>query len=115
VHIIIKDGCTVVQHRRILDKIEQCLDTDPEESLQEHKHLLSTNFKKLAAGPVKDKQQWVAEFETARSAACHIGKGSRVVLRTRYSRAKYPRLQMVFETVQVEKEGSLRWRCQMRI
>ena len=102
-----------VQHQRILDEIEHCLDTVPEELLQEHKHLLFTNFKKLAAGPVKvkDKQQWVAEFETARSAACHIEKGYRVALRTRYSRAKHQQLKMVVETVQLDKGGSLRWRC----
>jgi hypothetical protein len=29
-------------------------DMDLEELLQEHKHLLFTNFKKLAARPVKD-------------------------------------------------------------
>ena len=82
-HLKIKDRCTVIQHQQILDKIEQCLDTDPEELLQEHKHILSTNFKKLAAEPVKDKQQWIAEFETAWSAARNIGRGSRVALRKR--------------------------------
>ena len=46
VHIKIKDGCTLDQHRRTLDEIEKCLDTDPEELLWEHKHLLFTNFKK---------------------------------------------------------------------
>ncbi len=72
VHLKIKDGCMVVQHQRALDKIEMCLDTDPEELLQEHSHLLFTNFKNLAAGPIKDKRQWVAEFEAARSAAHHV-------------------------------------------
>ena len=78
-----------MQHQLILDEIEQCLDTDPEELLQEHKHLLFTNFKKLAAGPVKDKRQWIAEFEMARSAALHIGRGLRMALRARYSQANY--------------------------
>ena len=52
-------------------------------------------------------RQWVAEFELARSGAHHVGKGSKVALRTRYSRAKYPQLQMVVESVQVNNEGSI--------
>ena len=111
VHLKIKDGCTVVQHQRSQDKIEECLDTDPEDLLWEHSHLLFTNFKNLAVGPIKDKQQWMAEFEAARSTAHHVWKGSKVELRTRYSRAKYPQLQILVESVQVDKEGSLRWRC----
>ena len=114
VHLKIKDGCTVAQHQQALDKIGMCLDTDPEELLQEHLHLLFTNFENLAAGPIKVKQQWVAEFEAARSAAHKVGKGSKVVLRTRYPHAKYPHLQMVVESVQVNKEGSLRWRRRKR-
>jgi hypothetical protein len=115
VHLKIKDGCTVVQHQQALDNIERCLDTDPEELLQEHSHLLFTNFKNLATGPIKDKRQWVAEFEAARSAAHHAGKGLKVALRTRYSRRKFPQLQRVEESVQVDKEGSLRWRRWKRI
>ena len=57
------------------------MDPDPEELLREHSHPLFANFKYLAAGPIKDKQQWVAEFEAARSAAHHVGKGSKVALR----------------------------------
>ncbi len=112
---IIKDGCTVVQHRRALDDMDKYLDTDPEELLREHTHLLFTNFKNLAEGPIKDKRQWVAEFEAARSAAHHVGRGSKVALRTRYSRAKFPQLQRVEESVQLNKEGSLRWRRRKRI
>jgi hypothetical protein len=115
VHLKIKDGCTVVQHQRALDEIEMCLDTDPEELLREHSHLLFTNFKNLATGPIKDKRQWVAEFEAARSAAHHVGKGSKVALRTRYSHAKFPQLQRMEESVQVNREGSLRWRRRKRI
>jgi hypothetical protein len=85
VHLKIKDGCTVVQHQQALDNIERCLDTDPEEMLREHSHLLFTNFKNLATGPIKDKQQWLAEFKAARSAAHHVEKGSKVALRMRYS------------------------------
>ncbi len=114
VHKKIKDGCTENQHHQALDEIEKYLETDPEELLREHKHLLFTNFKNLAEGPIKDKRQWIAEIKAARSAAYHVGKGSSVALRTRYSRTRYPWLQHLIETVQVDTEGSLRWRRRKR-
>ena len=95
-----------------MDEIEKCLDTDPEELLWEHKHLLFTHFENLTAGPIKDKQQWVAEFEAERSVAYHVGKGTKVTLRTRYSHINYTQ---VVETVIVDKEGSLKWRRGKRI
>ena len=83
VHITIKDGHTIVQHQQALDNIEMCLDTNPEELLREHTHLLFTNFKKLVVGTIKDKQQWVTEFEAAiRSGAHHVGKVLKVAPRT---------------------------------
>ena len=115
VHMKIKDGCTLVEHTRVLDEIDQCLDSDPDELLQEHKNLLFTNMENLARGPMKDKRQWLAEFHSARSAARHVGRGSRVALRTRYTHAKHQRPQSVRETVQVNSEGSLRWRRRIRI
>ena len=88
VHRKIKDGCMEVQHEQLLNEIDQCINTDPEELLREHKHLLFTNFRKLANGPVHEKRQWVAKFHAAKSLARHVGKGTRVTLRTRYTQAK---------------------------
>ena len=115
VHLKIKDGCTAVEHRRLLDEINLCLDIDPEDLLHEHKQLLFTNFKNLAKGPVKDKREWLAEFHAARSLARHVGRGTRVTLRTRYTQAKHPRIQLVREVAQVDSEGSQRWRRRIRI
>ena len=81
----------MVQHKRPLNEIDQCLDTKPEELLQEHKHLLFTNFRKLVKGPVNEKRQWVAESHAAKSLARHVGRGTRVTLRTRYTQARDPR------------------------
>jgi hypothetical protein len=115
VHLKIKDGCTAVEHRRLLEEINQCLDSDPEELLREHKQLLFTNFKNLAKGPVKDKREWLAEFHAARSLARHVGRGTRVTIRTRYTQAKHPRIRTVREVVQVDSQGSQRWRRRIRI
>jgi hypothetical protein len=115
VHLKIKHGCTAVEHRRLLDEINLCLDIDPEDLLHEHKQLLFTNFKNLAKGPVKDKREWLAEFHAARSLARHVGRGTRVTLRTRYTQAKHPRIQLVREVAQVDSEGSQRWRRRIRI
>ena len=115
VHLKIKDGCTLVEHTRLLDEIAYCLNTDPEELLREHKQLLFTNFENLATGSVQDIRIWRAEFHAARCLARHVGRGTRVTLRTRYTQAKYPRIQTVWESVQVDSQGSLRWRRRIRI
>jgi len=73
------------------------------------------DFEKLAKGTVNDKRLWVAEFHAAHSLARHVGRGTRVTLRTRYSQAKHPRMLTVRETVQADSHGSLRWRRRIRI
>ena len=115
VHLKVKDGCTIVEHKRLLDEIDKCLNSDPEELLREHKQLLFTNFENLAKGPVQDKREWVAEFHAAKKLARHVGRGTRVTLRTRYTQAKHPRMLTVREWVQVDSQGSLRWRRRIRI
>jgi hypothetical protein len=109
------DGCTRIEHNRLLEEIDQCLDSDPGVLLQEHRQLMFADFEKLARGSTNDKRLWVAEFHSARSLARHVGRGTRVTLRTRYSQAKYPRMRRVRESVQVDSQGSLRWRRRIRI
>jgi hypothetical protein len=114
VHLKI-DGCTRIEHNCLLEEIDQCLDSDPEVLLQEHRQLMFADFEKLARGTTYDKRLWVAEFHLARSLAKHVGRGTRVTLRTRYTQAKYPWMRTVRESVQVDLHGSLRWRKRIRI
>jgi hypothetical protein len=114
VHLKI-EGCTRIEHNQLLEEIDQCLDSDPGVLLQDHRQLMFADFEKLAKGTVNDKRLWVAEFHAVRSLARHVGRGTKVSLRTRYSHAKHPRMQTVRETVQADSHGSLRWRRRIRI
>jgi len=84
----------------------KCVNTDPEKLLSEHKHLQFTNFRQLANGPVHEKRQWVAEYHAAKSLAWHVGKGTRVTLKTRYTQAKYPQSRTEREPGEIDSQGS---------
>jgi len=60
VHLEVKEGCTAVAHEAILATMEGFLHTDPEQLLEEHRHLLFSDFGALAAGPIKDKLEWIS-------------------------------------------------------
>ena len=49
-------------------------------------------------------------MDSAKWAAEHIASGSRHALRTGYCRGSWPRMRLEYEAVQVDQEGSLRWR-----
>ena len=93
----------------------QCINTDPEDLLREHKHLLFTNFRKLANGPAQEKRQWVAEYHAAKSLARHVGKGTKVTLKTRYTQAKHAQSRTEREAGEIDSQGSQRWRRRRRI
>ncbi len=57
-----------------------------------------------------EKLEWIAGMDSAMGAAEHISSGSRHALRTRYCRGSRPRMRLEYEVVQVDQEGSLRWR-----
>ena len=90
--------------------MEGFLRTDPEQLLEEHCHLLFSNFVALASGPIKDKLEWISKMDSALGAASHMARGSRQAVRTRYCRESRHRLQMEYESVLVDAEGSMRWR-----
>ena len=65
-------------------------EVDPEDLLPENRSLLEIDFDALGKGSSQDKQFWVAEMESAVSAAEHIKQGTRQALRTRYEiKTKY--------------------------
>ena len=78
--------------------------------LPENRALLKINFDALGKGSTQDKQFWVAEMDSAISAAKHIKQGIRQALRTRYEiRTTYDtRPTTVISTK--DSEGSIRWR-----
>jgi hypothetical protein len=56
--------------------MEGVLHTDPEQLLEEHHHLLFSDFIALASGPTKDKLESISEIDSALSAASHVARGS---------------------------------------
>ncbi len=55
VHQEVKEGWTAAAHETILETMEGFLHTDLEQLLEEHCHLLFSDFAALASGPTKDK------------------------------------------------------------
>ncbi len=55
VHLEVKDGRTATAYKTILETMEGFLHTDPEQLLEEHHHLLFSDFAALTSGPTKDK------------------------------------------------------------
>ncbi len=64
-------------HETILETMEEFLNTDLEQLLEEHCHLLFSDFVMLASGPTNNKQEWIAEIDSALGAATHVARGSK--------------------------------------
>ncbi len=76
VHLEVKDGRTAAAHKTILKTMEGFLHTYPEQLLEEHSHLLFSDFAALASGPTKDKLEWISEIDSALGATPHMARGS---------------------------------------
>jgi hypothetical protein len=109
VHLEVKDGRTAAAHETILETMEGFLHTDPEQLLEEHCHLLFSDFTALASGPTKNKLEWISEIDAALGAASHVARGSQHAVRTGYCQGCRPCAQMEYESVLVDAEGSMRW------
>jgi hypothetical protein len=57
---------------------------DPEQLLEEHCHLLFSDFSALASGPTKDKLEGISELDPALGATSNVARGSQHAVRTRY-------------------------------
>jgi hypothetical protein len=111
VHMELKDGMMLEQHKTILTRIETCLGIDPGDLLKEDWALLQVDFAQLATGPAKDKLEWVAGMDSAMGAAERVARGSCQAVRTRYCQGSRPHTRLDYEAVLVDSEGSMRWRC----
>ena len=70
------DGRTDAAHETILETMEGFLHTNPEQLLEEHCHLIFSDFADLASVPTKDKLEWISEIDSALGAASHLARGS---------------------------------------
>jgi hypothetical protein len=73
VYLELKDGRTAAAHERILETIEDFLHTDLEQLLEEHHHLLFSEFAALVSGPTKETLEWISEIDSALDAASPDG------------------------------------------
>jgi hypothetical protein len=76
VHLEVKEGWTAAAQETILETMEGFLHTDPEQLLEDHCHLLFSDFAALASGPIKDKFEWISENNSALGTASHVARGS---------------------------------------
>jgi hypothetical protein len=76
VHLEVKEGQTAAAHGTILETMEGFLHTDPEQLLEEHRHLLLSDFAALASSPTKDKLDWISKINSALGDASHVVWGS---------------------------------------
>jgi hypothetical protein len=84
VHLEVKEGWMAAAHKTILDTMEGFLHTDLEQFIEEHHHMLFSDFAAFAFGPTKDKLEWISEIDSALGAASHVAWGSRHAVWTRY-------------------------------
>ena len=69
-HLKVKDGMTMVQHTRLMQRCEELLWTDPSQLLEEDQQgLLEMDFQTLGSGPAIERQLGISEMEAATAAA----------------------------------------------
>jgi hypothetical protein len=90
VHPAVKEGWRAAAQKTILETMEGFLCTDPEQLLEEHHHLLFSDFAALASGPTKDKLEWISEIDSVLGATSHVAWGSQYAVRTRYCQGHRP-------------------------
>ncbi len=71
IHIKLADGLTEPEHKKIIRLVHSLLDTDPNDLLPQHRHLLQEDFLKLGEGPSINRQYWIASMQSALDTA-HI-------------------------------------------
>ena len=87
---------------------------DPTALLTEHLRLLNIYYEKSGEWMAEQRQIWLAEMESAVSAANHTIHGSRQALRLIYCTGHQYCMRPIREVVQVDNEGSIRWQRRRR-
>ena len=71
VHLRKLEGKTEQEHRQIIEEVREMMLVDSDDLLPCHRHLLHQDFLKLGSGPSIDRQYWLAQMQSAVSAAAH--------------------------------------------
>ena len=75
VHLRKLDGLTEDEHKDIFQRMEDLMFTNPDDLLPAHKHLLEEDFEGLGEGSAITRQYWIADMESAISAAERVHQG----------------------------------------
>ena len=97
-----------------MDQVEDYAAVDPDDLLPENRALLEIDFDALGKSSTQDKQFWVAEMDSAISAAEHIKQGTRQALRTRYEIRTTYDTRPTTVTATKDSEGSIMWNCRRK-
>ncbi len=65
IHIKLVDGLTEPEHQQIIHLVHNLLNTDPNDLLPQHRHLLQKDFQQLGEGSALDRQYWIADMQSA--------------------------------------------------
>ena len=65
IHIRLVDGLTEPEHNNIIQLVHNLLDTDPNDLLPQHRHLLQQDFQQLGEGRSLDRQYWITSMQSA--------------------------------------------------
>ena len=68
-------GLTVAEHASLLNRVEDLMDTDPDNLLPCHRHLLEVDFGALGSGSSASRRVWALRMESARDAARLVRTG----------------------------------------
>jgi hypothetical protein len=116
VYLEVNEGWTVAAHETIMETVEGLLYTDPEKLLEEHCHLLFSDFAALASGPIKDNLEWISKIDSTLSVTSHVAQGSQHAVQTRYCQGCRPHAQTEYKSVLADAGWSMRWgRCPKQV
>jgi hypothetical protein len=59
------DGLTMLEHHKIINRVEEYALTNPEELLPRHQYLMEADFKTLGSSPAYNRQVWLANVDSA--------------------------------------------------
>ena len=69
IHYHGKDGLTMPEHQKILNRVEEHEFTNPDSLLPRHRYLLDTDFEALGSGSTPDQLHWLADMGSAVAAS----------------------------------------------
>ena len=71
VHYKLPDGMTLAEHDKVFERVSRLLQTDPEDLLLRHQHLLEVDREALGEATAQRRKYWIADMESAVASKQH--------------------------------------------